>query len=94
MHFLPAVLLWDFFDGDAHLVAQVSPCVHNSVSTPAENHPVAILIVVIFVLQNDPGINYHDSYKYHKKTKCEKFSLLGCLHHPPPPAQRHFLTRL
>lgn len=32
---LPAVSLGDLLDGDADLVAEVSPCVHHSIGAPA-----------------------------------------------------------
>ncbi len=62
----PAVSLWDLFDGNAHLVTQVSPCIDHSISSPTQNHPVTILIVVVLVLQNNSGIKYTKPHKSNK----------------------------
>lgn len=48
-----AVLLRDFLDGDAYLVAQVPPGVHHAVRPFTQNHLVAILIGLIDVLQTE-----------------------------------------
>lgn len=50
--FSPAVPLGDLLNGDAHLVAQVSPSIHHSVRAPPEHHPVPVLIVVVLVLKH------------------------------------------
>lgn len=45
-----AVLLGDFLDGDAYLVAQVPPCIHDAIRSFTQNHLVPILIGLINVL--------------------------------------------
>lgn len=45
-----AVLLRDFLDGDADLVAQVPPSVHHAVRPFTQNHLVAVLIGLVDVL--------------------------------------------
>lgn len=62
----PAVSLWDLFDGNAHLVTQVSPCIDHSISSSTQNHPVAILIVVVLILQINSGIKYTKPHKSNK----------------------------
>lgn len=48
----PAVPLRDLLNGDAYLVAQVSPSIHHSIRAPPQHHPVPILIVVVLVLKH------------------------------------------
>lgn len=45
-----AVLLRDFLDGDADLVAQIPPSVHHAVRPFTQNHLVAVLIGLVDVL--------------------------------------------
>lgn len=47
---LPAVFLWDLFDGNSDLVAEVSPSIHHSISAPPQHHPVTGFIGVILIL--------------------------------------------
>lgn len=49
--FIRAVFLWDFLDGDSHLIAQVPACVDHAVRSFAQNHLVAILVGLVDVLQ-------------------------------------------
>ena len=65
---LPAVSLWYLLDGDADLVAEVSPSIHHSIGPPPQDHPVPCLIRVILILQHTrthPGTHTH----IHKHTR-------------------------
>lgn len=48
---LRAVLFGDLFDGDAHLVAQVSAGIHDSIRPFSQHHFIAVLARLIDVLQ-------------------------------------------
>lgn len=49
----PAVPFGDFFDGQADLGAEISPCVHDPEGAFPQNHPLSMLIVLIVVLQRE-----------------------------------------
>lgn len=64
--FLRAVLLRDFLDGDAHLIAQVPPCVHHAVRPFTQNHLVAVLVGLVYVLQKE---NKHGTQNFMSKRR-------------------------
>lgn len=51
----PAVPLGDFFNGQAHLVAEISAGVHDPEGAFSQNHPLSVLVVLIIVLRREPA---------------------------------------
>lgn len=47
----PAVPLWDFLNGQSHLVAEVSARVHNAERAFSQDHSLPVLVVLVVVLQ-------------------------------------------
>lgn len=70
--FLRAVLLRDFLDGDAHLIAQVPPCVHHAVRPFTQNHLVAVLVGLVYVLQKE---NKHGTGNWARGEKYDIISI-------------------
>lgn len=56
---LPAVSLWNFFDGYSHLIAQISAGIHDPICALPQHHSLTIRIVVILVLRKSNKIKKH-----------------------------------
>lgn len=49
---IPAVSLWDFFNSNSDLIAQISSCIYDAVRSFSQNDPLTILIILIIILQS------------------------------------------
>jgi hypothetical protein len=52
---IPAVSLWDFFNSNSDLVAQVSTCIDYPVSAFSQHNSVTIFIIFVVILQKENG---------------------------------------
>lgn len=72
--FSPAVSLWDFLDGQPHLVAEVSAGVHNAEGAFPQDHPLTVLVVLVVVL---PGRRRDTFYSRSVSDTCAHISQIN-----------------